>query len=108
MRASATLFASLAMALGAVALAVAAPGHDRLATIELDQASGAVSISNSHAGAALFAATGMRPGGSGASGRVTIGNDGDVAGRFAVSASAVADTPGPGGGLLSDSSCCST
>jgi len=100
MRALAILFASLAMAVGAVALAVAAPSRGGVATVELEQASGAVSIANSRAGQALFGAAAMRPG-EGVSGTVTIGNDGDVAGRFGVRASGVADTPGPDGGLLS-------
>ena len=43
----------------------------------------------------------MRPG-EGVSGTLQIGNDGDVAGNFAVRPSAVADTPGPNGGLLSE------
>ena len=100
MRAFAILLASLAMAVGAVALAVAAPSRDSVATVELEQASAAVSIANSRAGQALFSATAMRPG-EGVSGTVTIGNDGDVAGQFGVRAAGIADTPGPNGGLLS-------
>jgi hypothetical protein len=101
MRSSAVLFMSLAMALGAVCLAFAAPGRDEPGTmIELDNVSGAVSIANSRDAQALFSATAMRPG-EGVSGTVTIGNDGDIAGAFAVRAAGVVDTPGPHGGLLS-------
>jgi hypothetical protein len=102
MRSSAVLFMSLAMALGAVCLAFAAPGRDRPGTmIELDNVSGAVSIANSRDAQALFSATSMRPG-EGVSGTVTIGNSGDIVGVFSVRASGVVDTPGPNGGLLSE------
>jgi hypothetical protein len=101
MRTLATLVTSLAMALAAIGLAVAAPGrgHDP-ARASLQAASGSVSISNSLAGAAVLTADDMRPGGS-ADGTVTIGNDGDVAGRFGLDVVDVVDTPGPGGGALS-------
>jgi spore coat-associated protein N len=103
MRPFATLFISLVMALGAIGLAVAAPGGaDReLANAQLQASSGAVSIANSRAGQAVFNATALRPG-EGVSGTVTIGNDGDVAGTFAVDDSGVHDVPGPNGGLLSE------
>ncbi len=101
MRAAATLIMSLVMALGAIGLAVAAPGGHRLASAEIQNAGGAVSISNSRAGQAVFSALDMRPG-EGVSGTLRIGNDGDVAGNFAVRPSAVDDTPGPNGGLLSE------
>jgi cell division septation protein DedD len=101
MRTAATLIMSLVMALGAIGLAVAAPGGgQRLASAEIQDASGAVSITNSHAGQALFDAQAARPGDD-ITGTVTIGNDGDVAGDFAVRPSALLDTPGPNGGLLS-------
>ena len=102
MRSSAILFMSLAMALGAVCLAFAAPGRSGPGTmIALDNVSGAVSIANSRNAQALFSASAMRPG-EGVSGTVTIGNSGDVAGVFSVNASGVVDTPGPNGGLLSE------
>jgi spore coat-associated protein N len=101
MRAAATLIISLVMALGAIGLAVAAPGGgQRLASAEIQGASGAVMISNSRAGQAVFEAQEMRPG-QGVSGTLQIGNAGDVAGNFAVRPSGVQDTPGPNGGLLS-------
>jgi spore coat-associated protein N len=101
MRTAATLITSLVMALGAIGLAVAAPGGgQRLASAEIQGASGAVTISNSRAGQAVFDAQAMRPG-EGVSGTLQIGNAGDVAGDFAVRPSGLQDTPGPNGGLLS-------
>jgi hypothetical protein len=102
MRTLATLIGSLVMALAAIGLAVAAPGSgDDAARASVESATGAVGISNSHAGDALFSASAMRPG-DGVTGTVTIGNDGDVAGRFAVRATGLSDTPGPNGGRLSE------
>jgi hypothetical protein len=98
MRAAATVLSSLVMALAAIGLAVAAPGRDLSGPqAALSAASGAVSIANSHEGASLLHATNLRPG-QAVSGTVDIGNDGDVAGRFTVLATGVADTPH---GLLS-------
>ncbi len=103
MKPFATLIISLGMALGAIGLAVAAPGGaDRtLASAQLQASSGAVSIANSRAGQAVFNAAAMRPG-EGVSGTVTIGNDGDVPGTFAVSGSGIQDVAGPNGGRLSE------
>jgi hypothetical protein len=102
MRTAATLIISLVMALGAIGLAVAAPGGgQRLASAEIQGAGGAVSIANSRANQAVFSAHDMRPG-EGVSGTLRIGNDGDVAGHFAVRPSTVNDIPGPNGGLLSE------
>lgn len=106
MRPIATLTISIAMALGAIGLAVAAPGgivgSDReLARAEVQAASGAVSIANSRAGQAVFSAVAMRPG-EGVNGSVTIGNDGDRSGRFAVRGTGVQDVAGPNGGRLSE------
>jgi len=104
MRPIATLMISLTMALAAIGLAVAAPGglggHE-LARAEIQAASGAVSIANSRAGQAVFSAAAMRPG-EGVSGSVTIGNNGDRDGRFAVRGIGVQDAPGPNGGKLSE------
>jgi spore coat-associated protein N len=104
MRPIATLVISIAMALAAIGLAVAAPGGlggQRLASADIQAASGAVSIANSRDGQAVFSAAAMRPG-EGVSGTVTIGNDGDSPGRFAVQAAGVADVEGPNGGRLSE------
>jgi spore coat-associated protein N len=104
MRPIATLVVSIAMALAAIGLAVAAPGGlggRELASAEIQAASGAVSIANSRAGQAVFSAAGVRPG-EGVSGTVTIGNDGDRPGRFAVRATGVQDGGPPGAGKLSE------
>ena len=103
MRATATLLATLAMALTAIGLAFAVPGERPPEEVraELAAATGAVRITNSREGQAVFAAGSMRPG-EGVSGRVRIGNGGDDAGRFAVRAAGVSDAPGPSGGRLSD------
>jgi hypothetical protein len=102
MRAIADPLATLAMALTAIGLAFAVPGErpDGMRA-ELASASGAVRITNSREGQAVFAAASMRPG-EGVSGRVRIGNGGAVPGRFAVRTAGVSDTPGPNGGRLSD------
>ena len=104
MRSIATLVMSLVMALGAIGLAVAAPGAfggEELARAEVQAASGAVGITNSRDGQAVFSAAAMRPG-EGVSGTVTIGNDGDRSGRFAVRAIGLDDVEGPNGGKLSE------
>jgi hypothetical protein len=61
---------------------------------------GNLSQSNSKDGAAILTAANMVPGDS-EDGRVTIQNTGDVDGDFRLSASDLADTPGPNGGKLS-------
>lgn len=102
MRATATLLATVAMALTAIGLAFAVPGEPpEEVRAELAAASGAVHIVNSREGQAVFAVGSMRPG-EGVSGRVRIGNGGDVSGRFAVRAAGLSDTPGPNGGRLSE------
>jgi hypothetical protein len=102
MRATATLLATIAMALAAFGLAFAVPGERREgARAQLAAATGAVTITNSRAGQALFSAADMRPG-EGVGGRVRIGNGGSAPGRFAVRAAGVSDTPGPYGGRLSE------
>jgi hypothetical protein len=101
MRTVATLVASLAMALAALGMAVAAPGGSGDgAAAELQAASGAVWISNSREGRAVFSSAGMRPG-EGVNGTVRIGNGGDARGRFSVLPSGLRDVPGPGGARLS-------
>jgi hypothetical protein len=101
MRATATLLTTIAMALAAIGLAVAAPGGGAPARAELQSASGAVHIANSRAGQAVFSASGARPGES-VSGTVTIGNDGDAQGHFAVAGTGITETAGAYGGLLSE------
>ena len=103
MRALATALISVVMALGALGLAFAAPhvGDGDEPRAALAAASGAVQITNSREGQAVFTSVAMRPGDV-VSGRVRIGNAGDVLGRFAVKRSGVLDTPGDYGGLLSE------
>jgi hypothetical protein len=99
-RAVATLSGTLVLALAAIGLAVAAPGSGAAPRAELSAASGAVRIANSRAGQALFSAGGARPGET-SSGTVTIGNDGDVPGRFALARTGLSESAGAHGGLLS-------
>jgi hypothetical protein len=102
MRAAASIASSLVMALAAIGLAVAAPGRDRAAALaSLTDVTGRVSIANSRETESILSAAGMRPGES-VSGTVTVGNDGDVAGRFTLAAGDVEDVPGPNGGVLSE------
>ena len=64
-------------------------------------ASGSMSQSNSRSGEAILTSGAMRPGES-LQGTVSIANDGDLAGVFALTAADVVDTPGPNGGRLSE------
>lgn len=102
MRATATLLVTLATAIAAIGLAIAAPGggHD-MAHARVAAASGAVQIANSHAGQALLSAGGMRPGAT-STGTVTIGNAGSAGARFSVTGTGFQETPGAHGGLLSE------
>jgi hypothetical protein len=61
---------------------------------------GSLSIVNSRGEGAILSASGLAPGGS-VSGEVTIRNSGTVSGGFTLSGTDVVDTPGIGGGLLS-------
>src|SRR5918992_113400 len=72
----------------------------KLSGPDVRSASGSVLIANSAAGQAVLDAPGLRPGAS-ESGTVTIGNRGDVGGRFAVAATGVQETAGAHGGALS-------
>jgi hypothetical protein len=100
MRAVVTLIASLAMALAALGLAVAAPRGPEGAQTRLLAASGALGIANSSEGRALFNATGTRPGQQ-VAGAVRIGNSGSAAGSFSLRLGALTETPGVHGGRLS-------
>jgi hypothetical protein len=103
MRALVPLLGSLTMALSALGLAFAAPADQRgeLAAARVAAAAGAVHIVNSGEGAAVLGAEALRPGEE-ASGTVRIGNDGVLAGDLVLRAGALTDTPGPGGGRISD------
>jgi hypothetical protein len=92
----ATLVTAVAM-LGSAALADDSPPQiDRVAA-----ATGALSLSNSREGAAIFSADGMVPGQT-VTGTLTLGNTGDQAGRLLLSRALLDETPGPGGGRLAD------
>ena len=103
MRTVATLIASLGMALAAFGLAVAAPldRHRDTAQMRLLAASGALGISNSSEGQAVFSASGARPGPAGRR-DVRIGNSGAAAASFSVRLDALHETPGTYGGRLSE------
>ena len=79
------------------ALAADDPPHIQRAAA----ASGALALSNSREGAAIFAAHDLRPGDQ-ISGTLTLGNTGDKAGRLLLSRVNLVESPGLGGGRLSD------
>jgi hypothetical protein len=88
--------------LGVLALGLAfAPAGKGSPTVRLASASGSLSLSNSKEGTAIFRAEAMRPGQS-ASGSVTIANTGTVNAALTLEAENASDTPGPGGGRLSN------
>src|SRR5262245_52921609 len=64
-------------------------------------AKGALRISNSLDGRAILTAPNLAPG-QGASGQVTVRNDGRQRGRLRLIQRITAETPGAGGGLLSE------
>ena len=87
--------------LGLLALGLAfAPAGEGSPTVRLASASGALSLSNSKEGTAIFRADAMRPGQQ-ASGSVTITNTGTVNAALTLQAENASDTPGNGGGMLS-------
>jgi spore coat-associated protein N len=94
------LVTTAALALGALGLAVAAPGRPEAPAVELREASGALSISSPQNGQTLFSAGGLRPGQS-VSGTLSVVNSGTRAGVLSLRAS-VTDSPGVGGGRLSE------
>ena len=104
MRALLPLLGSLAMALSALGLAFAAPGgerEDELVAARLTAAAGAVDIVNSHEGTAVLGTAALRPGQQ-VSGTVTIGNGGALPADVVLRSGALVDTPGAGGGSLTD------
>jgi hypothetical protein len=98
-RGSMALALNALLGLLALGLAFAPPGEGA-PQLQLASASGALSLSNSREGAAIFHAAAMRPGEE-ASGTVTITNTGTVTGALTLAPAAPADTPGQGGGNLS-------
>ena len=93
---------TLVLVAAAFAVALIDPHGSRAATARAmaSGASGALRIANSSEGRAVLAAGGLRPGAT-VTGTVTVGNAGQVAGRFSVRPSGLTDTPGAAGGELS-------
>jgi hypothetical protein len=89
------------LVLGAIAVAAVAAGHgDPSPSRPTTVASGSFDLENSRSDMPIFAASDIGPGG-GASGTVTIANDGDEAGELTLRQHGVDDIPGAGGGRLS-------
>jgi hypothetical protein len=102
MRRADLLAVAAAAALVLALLAGGALARERPAQIErVAAATGALSLSNTREGAAIFTAAGMVPG-QAVTGTLTLGNTGDQAGRLMLSRTRMSETPGPGGGRLSD------
>jgi len=99
-RGSMALALNALLGLLALGLAFAPPGEGA-PQLQLASASGSLSLSNSKEGAAVFRADAMRPGDE-ASGSVTITNTGSVTGALTLAPAAPTDTPGAGGGKLSN------
>lgn len=103
-----TLVTTAALALGAIGLAVAAPGGvgggggaTQRDEVRIQAAGGAVTIANSREGLTLFSANGMRPGQS-AGGTLRLTHTGPDARALSLTATVAQDTPGAGGGRLTD------
>ena len=99
-RGSTALVLNALLGLLALGLAFAPPGEGA-PKLQLAAAGGALSLSNSKEGSAIFRAAAMRPGEE-ASGSVTITNTGTVTGALTLTPADPADTPGQGGGRLSN------
>ena len=99
-RGSASLILSALGGFVALSLAVAAP-HPREEGIKLAlrDAAGSLTLTNSHEGAAILGAAGMRPGDQ-ATGSVRIGNTGTVPGALVLQAGIQSESPSPAGGSL--------
>jgi hypothetical protein len=93
-----TLLATLAVALGAFGLAIAAPGQP--AQLVAFEAGGALGLTSSRDGQTLFSASGMRPGGA-VGGTLRVTNTGATAEIVALRLNGIQDRPGIGGGVLS-------
>jgi hypothetical protein len=90
------------LALGAIAAVAAAAGHSDSSSPHPVAAvtSGSFELGDSRSGTPIFEASDIGPG-DGASGTVTIANDGDEAAELTLRQHDVVDTPGDSGGLLS-------
>ena len=92
--------AALVMVLGTIAGGAAA--RDRPAQMKrMAAADGVLTLSNSLDDGAIITADGLRPGQS-ASGTITLGNTGEVAGMLALARTWIDDVPGRNGGRLSN------
>jgi hypothetical protein len=102
MRRADLLAVAAAAAIVLATLAGAALARERPAHIErVAAATGALALSNTREGAAIFTASRMTPG-QAIGGTLTLGNTGEQAGRLMLSRARLTETPGPGGGRLSD------
>jgi len=97
----ATFATTAAVGLGTLGLAVAAPGQPEPPELTLRSAQGALTLASPQDGQTLFAAGGMRPGG-GTFGTLVMRNTGDEPAVLSLRATGALDTPGAGGGRLSD------
>jgi hypothetical protein len=93
-----TLLATLAVALGAIGLAIAEPGQPR--PVVAFEASGALGLTSSRDGQTLFSAGAMRPGGA-VSGTLRVTNTGAAPEILALRLNGIHDQAGVGGGVLS-------
>jgi len=99
-RGSMALALNAVLALLALGLAFAPPGEGA-PKLQLAGADGALSLSNTKEGEAIFQVAAMRPGEE-ASGSVTITNTGTVDAALSLAPEAAVDSPGTGGGKLSN------
>jgi hypothetical protein len=90
-----------AAALIALVLLPGERGPEGVAAPRLELVEGSLSLQNSLDGQAVFSAENVAPGDSTA-GTVTVSNAGSLAGDLTLSGSEPVDTPGPGGGALSE------
>jgi spore coat-associated protein N len=88
------------LALAAGALAASGGGGNDAARASALRSSGSLTLTNSREGLAIFNAPDLGPGHY-TSGLVTIGNTGTLPGSLKVAATDLQDTPGAGGGALS-------
>jgi hypothetical protein len=86
---------------GSATAAVLSGGGESGAQVSAIAADGGFSFANSRDGMPIFSATGIAPGDS-VSGTVEIADTGSEPGELTLTQSDVTDTPGPGGGLLSE------
>jgi spore coat-associated protein N len=89
------------VAVVAVCAGAGAARPERPPQAVLTQATGDLRLSNSQDGQAIFHASGLAPGGS-VTGTVTLSNSGTLPGDLSLQQLDVSDSPGPGGGRLSN------